>query len=145
MGVRRMDHVNITVSDLDAAIAFFQAIGLELEGGKTPVEGEWVENIIALEGVREDIAMLRTPDGDAKVELCQFHTPVDERPGEAAAANRLGLRSVAFVVDDAQAVVDELGRKGYGLVGKLQNFEDMFLIGYVRGPDGIIVSINQEL
>jgi len=144
MGVRRMDHVNITVSDLDAAIAFFQAIGLELEG-KGPVEGEWLENIIALEGVREDIAMLRTPDGDAKVELAQFHTPLDDREADAAPANRLGLRSVAFVVDDAQAVVDELGRKGYGLVGKLQNFEDMFLIGYVRGPDGIIVSINQEL
>ncbi|TDP97244.1 catechol 2,3-dioxygenase-like lactoylglutathione lyase family enzyme [Labedaea rhizosphaerae] len=144
MGVRSMDHVNITVSDLDAAIAFFQDIGLELEGGKMAVEGEWVENIIALDGVREDIAMLRTPDG-SKVELCQFHTPVDDREADAAPANRLGLRSVAFVVDDAQAVVDELGRKGYGLVGKLQNFEDMFLIGYVRGPDGIIVSINQEL
>ena len=144
MAVRYMDHVNITVSDLDAAIDFFVEIGLELEG-KGPVEGEWLENIIALEGVREDIAMLRVPGGGAKVELARFHTPVDDREADAAPANRLGLRSVAFVVDDARAVVDKLARKGYDLVGKLQNFEDMFLIGYVRGPDGIIVSINQEL
>lgn len=144
MGVKSMDHVGITVSDLNAAIEFFRDIGLELEG-RSPVEGEWVENIIAIEGVREEIAMLRTPDGRGKVELAEFHTPIDHQAAEAAAANRLGLRSVAFVVDDVRATVDKLATKGYGLVGKIQNFEDIFLICYVRGPDGIIVSLNEEL
>jgi catechol 2,3-dioxygenase-like lactoylglutathione lyase family enzyme len=139
-----MDHVNITVSDLDAAVEFFRDIGLELEH-RSPVEGEWVENIIGLTGVKEEIAMLRTPDGDAKVELAEFHTPIHEQGGDAAAANRPGLRSVAFVVDDVRSTVDTLAAKGYGLVGKIQNFEDVFLICYVRGPDGIIVSLNEEL
>lgn len=144
MSVRRLDHVGITVSDLDAAIEFFRTIGLELEG-RMPVEGEWLENIIAIEGVREDIAMLRTPDGTGKVELGMFHTPVDGQDAEVAAANRLGLRNVAFVIDDVQVTVDELRGKGYDLVGKIQNFEGILLICYVRGPDGIIVSLNQEL
>jgi catechol 2,3-dioxygenase-like lactoylglutathione lyase family enzyme len=144
MGVRRLDHVGITVSDLDASIEFFLDIGLELEG-RMPVEGEWLENIIAIQGVREDIAMMRTPDGSGKVELGRFHTPVDDQGAEAAAANRLGLRNVAFVVDDVAATVDKVGRKGYDLVGRIQNFEDIFLICYVRGPDGIIVSLSQEL
>jgi catechol 2,3-dioxygenase-like lactoylglutathione lyase family enzyme len=144
MGVRRLDHVGITVSDLDAAIEFFLDIGLELEM-RMPVEGEWLENIIAIEGVREDIAMMRTPDGSGKVELGQFHTPVDDQAAEVALANRLGLRNVAFVVDDVPATVDRLASKGYELIGKIQNFEDVFLICYVRGPDGITVSLNQEL
>ena len=144
MTVRRMDHVGITVSDLDAAIEFFLEIGLELEG-KMPVEGEWLENIIAIEGVREDVAMLRTPDGNHKIELAQFHTPRDDKAAEAAMANRLGIRNVAFVVDDLPATLDRLAAKGYHLIGKMQNFADIFLISYVRGPDGIIVSLNQEL
>ncbi|MFV2199017.1 VOC family protein [Nocardiopsis sp. LOL_012] len=140
-----MDNVLVVVEDLDAAIAFFVELGLELEG-RAPVEGSWVERVIGIEGVRQEIAMLRTPDGHGRVELAMFHTPeaVAAEPGEAP-ANTLGLRRVMFAVDDVEDTVARLRTRGARLVGEVARYGDSYRLCYVRGPEGIIVGLAEQL
>jgi catechol 2,3-dioxygenase-like lactoylglutathione lyase family enzyme len=141
---RRFDHIGITVADLAAATAFFVGLGLEVEGTGT-VEGEFVETVCAIPGARCEIAMLRPPDGGARLELSSFVTP-DHVPGSPAAmANELGLRNVSFEVGDLDAVVEELAGDGYGLVGGIGEYEDSVRMAYVRGPEGIIVSLFEQI
>lgn len=141
--VQRFDHVGITVSDLDAATAFFVGLGLEVEGTGS-VEGEFVETVCALPGARCDIAMLRSPDG-GRLELSSFVTP-DHLPGSPTAmANELGLRNVSFEVGDLQAAVDAVAADGYGLVGGIGEYQGSVRMAYVRGPDGIIVSLFEHV
>jgi len=138
--VRRFDHIGITVSDLDQATAFFVGLGLEVEGTGT-VEGEFVETVCGIPGARCQIAMLRPPDGGSRIELASFITP-DHLPGTPTAmANELGLRNVSFEVDDLDSVLDRLAADGYGLVGGVGEYEHTWRMAYVRGPDGIIVSL----
>ncbi|GAA3339595.1 VOC family protein [Amorphoplanes nipponensis] len=146
MAIQRMDNVLIVVEDLDAVIAFFVELGLELEGEPGPVEGRWVERIIGIDDVRQDIAMLRTPDGHGKVELARFRTPkaISPEPRDAP-ANTLGLRRIMFAVDDIEDVVARLRAHGAELVGELAQFENMFRLCYVRGPEGIIVGLAEQL
>ena len=142
--VRRFDHVGITVADLDAATAFFVALGLEVEG-RTFVEGEFLDTVIGIPDSRTEIVMLRPPDGGTRLELSSFVRP-DHQPGSPAAmANELGLRNVAFEVDDLQVAVDRLAADGYGLVGGIGEYEQSWLMAYVRGPEGLIVSLAQRL
>jgi len=143
--VRRMDNVLIVVEDLDAVIAFFVEIGLELQG-KGPIEGAWVERVIGLADVRQEVAMLRTPDGASGVELARFHRPEAIR-GEPADApvNTLGIRRVMFAVDDIDDVVTRLLAGGAELVGEIVRFEDVYRLCYVRGPEGILVGLAEEL
>jgi len=141
--LRRFDHIGITVSDLDQATAFFVGLGLEVEGTGT-VEGEFVETVCGIPGARCQIAMLRPPDGGSRIELASFITP-DHLPGTPTAmANELGLRNVSFEVDDLDSVLDRLAADGYGLVGGVGDYEHTWRMAYVRGPDGIIVSLAER-
>lgn len=144
MGVRRMDHVGVIVDDLDAALAFFAELGLE-EAGRGQVDGEWVDRIVGLEGVENEFAFVKTPDGHGRLELIRFHRPPAEGGGEPLPANTIGLRHVAFVVDDVDASVAALQGHGGELVGAVENYRDIFRLCYVRGPAGIIVELAQAL
>jgi catechol 2,3-dioxygenase-like lactoylglutathione lyase family enzyme len=145
MAIQRMDNVLVVVEDLDAVIAFFVELGMELEG-RGPVEGPWVDEVIGIEGARQDVAMLRTPDGAGRVELAQFHAPEVIRPEPAVApANTLGIRRIMFAVDDIDEVVGRLLAGGAELVGGIARFEDTYRLCYVRGPEGIVVGIAQQL
>jgi catechol 2,3-dioxygenase-like lactoylglutathione lyase family enzyme len=139
-----MDHVGIVVEDLAAAIEFFVQLGLELEG-EAQVEGPLVDRIIALDGVRSDIAMLQTPDGHARVELSKFRSPPAQGGGRSLPANALGIRHIAFAVDDLDAVVARLRAHGTELVGDLVNYEDIYRLCYVRGPEGIMVELAERI
>ena len=142
--VQRFDHVGITVADLDAATAFFVGLGLEIEGTGS-VEGEFVETVCGIPGARCDITMLRPPDGGSRLELASFVTP-DHAPGSPGAmANELGLRNVSFEVDDLEAAVAAVAADGYGLVAGIGEYEGSVRMAYVRGPDGIIVSLFEQL
>ncbi|MEV8367752.1 VOC family protein [Streptomyces niveus] len=142
MTIRRMDNVLIVVDDLDAAIAFFVELGMELEG-RSPVEGRWVERVIGLDDVRQEVAMLRTPDGHGRIELAMFHTPKAVSAGPRnAPANTLGIRRVMFAVEDIEGVVARLGTHGAELVGELAD-EDNYRLCYVRGPEGIVVGLAE--
>ncbi|MCO8269492.1 VOC family protein [Actinoplanes sp. TRM 88003] len=146
MAIKRMDNVLIVVEDLDAVIAFFVELGLELEG-RGPAEGRWVERVIAVDDVKQDIAMLRIPGQPGGVELAQFHQPKPVAPEpRIAPANTLGIRRVMFAVDDVEDVIVRLrDRHGAELVGELVNFEDTYRLCYLRGPEGIIVGLAQEI
>jgi catechol 2,3-dioxygenase-like lactoylglutathione lyase family enzyme len=144
MTIQRMDHVGIVVDDLAAATAFFVELGLTLQG-QGMVEGGWVDRVVGLEGVRGEIAMLETPDGHARVELSTFHAP-SARSGEGhAPANTLGLRHIAFLVDDVDAVLARLRARGAELVGDVERYEDIYRLCYVRGPEGIIVELAEQI
>jgi catechol 2,3-dioxygenase-like lactoylglutathione lyase family enzyme len=143
MTIKRMDHVSVVVDDLAAAIAFFAELGLELEG-EAPIEGLSVDRINALDDVRVNIAMMRTPDGHSRLELTKFHSPTaigaqDEPP------NTLGLRSIMFAVDDIDDVLTRLRTHGAELVGTLEQYENSYRLCYVRGPAGIIVALAEQL
>jgi catechol 2,3-dioxygenase-like lactoylglutathione lyase family enzyme len=143
--LKRMDNVLIVVDDLEAAKAFFIALGLELEG-QTTVEGPSVDRLIGLQNVRATLALLRTPDGHGRIELDKFHTPEAIRSGsENAPVNLLGIRRIMFEVDDLDDVVTRLLAGGGELVGDVVQYEDMYRLAYVRGPEGIIVGLSEEL
>ena len=142
--VRRFDHVGITVADLDKAIAFFVGLGLEVEG-RMFIEGEFVDTVIGIPDSRSKIVVLRPPDGGAGVELSSFVRPEHQPGSPTAMSTELGLRNVAFEVDDLQATVEALAADGYGLVGGIGEYEHVWRMAYVRGPEGIIVSLAQRL
>jgi catechol 2,3-dioxygenase-like lactoylglutathione lyase family enzyme len=144
MGVRSLDHVGVIVDDLEAAVGFFADIGLE-RGGTGTVEGDWVDRVVGLEGVRSELVFMRAPDGDTSLELVKFHSPSDDRDTPPEAANRRGIRHLAFRVDDLEAVLDRLRSKGLDMVGEVQDYEDIFRLCYVRGPEGIIVELAQRI
>ncbi len=141
----RMDNVLIVVDDLEAAKAFFTELGMELEG-ETTVEGPLVGSLIGLQDVRATLAMMRTPDGHGRIELDKFHTPEAIRTGsEKAAVNELGIRRIMFAVDDIDDVVARLVAHGAELVGEVVQYGDTYRLAYVRGPEGIIVGLAEEL
>ena len=142
--IKRFDHVGVTVADLDRAIEFFPGLGLELEG-RMPIEGDFLDTVIGMSGARTEIAMLRPPGGGTALELSSFVRPDHEPGSPRAMANELGLRNVCFEVDDLQSVLDELATDGYGLVGDVGQFEDVWRMAYVRGPEGIIVSLAERV
>ncbi len=145
MTIQRLDHVSVVVDDLDAAKAFFTELGLELEGAM-PIEGSWVDRINGIDGLRIEIAMMRTPDGHGKLELTKFHAPAVITPEPAVAPpNTLGIRSVMFAVDDLDEVVARLLPRGGELVGEVAQYENMYRLCYLRGPAGIIVALAEQL
>ncbi|MGQ1840103.1 VOC family protein [Kocuria turfanensis] len=145
MTIQRMDHVSVVVGDLEAAIAFFTGLGMELDG-QAPIEGRWVDRVAGLDGVRVDIAMMRAPDGRGRLELTTFHTPPAIRAEpEQPPANTLGLRSIMFVVDDIDATVAQLRARGGELVGEVVQYQGSYRLCYVRGPAGIIVALAEQL
>jgi catechol 2,3-dioxygenase-like lactoylglutathione lyase family enzyme len=145
MSLQRMDHVGVVVDELEAATAFFAELGMELEGA-APVEGRWADRVSGLDGIRVDIAMMRTPDGHSKLELTKFRTPaaVSAEPANAP-ANTLGIRTIMFAVDDIDDVIARLLTHGAELVGEVAQYEDSYRLCYVRGPAGIIVALAEQL
>ena len=142
--VRRFDHIGITVTDLDLVTAFFVGLGFEIEG-RTFLEGEFLDTVIGIPHSRTEMVMLRPPDGGTGLELARFIRP-DHRPGSPdAMANELGLRSVAFEVDDVQGILDRLAADDYHLVGGVGQYEGIWRMASVRGPEGIIVSLAQRI
>ena len=143
--IQRMDNVLIVVEDLEAAKAFFTELGMELEG-ETTLEGPWVDQTVGLNGVRTDIAMMRTPDGHGRVELEKYHAPPAVRlEPEDAPVNALGLRRIMFAVDDIDAVLARLRSRGAELMGEVVQYEDKYRLCYVRGPEGIMIALAQQL
>jgi catechol 2,3-dioxygenase-like lactoylglutathione lyase family enzyme len=140
-----MDNVLIVVEDIEAAKAFFAELGMELEG-ETTVEGDWAGRVVGLENVRADIAMMRTPDGHGRVELTRFHTPPAVRAEpEDAPANALGIRRIMFAVDDLDDTVARLRPHGAELAGEIAQYEDSYRLCFLRGPEGIIIGLAEEL
>lgn len=145
MAVRRMDNVLIVVDDLEAVKVFFLELGMELEG-ETTVGGPSVDRLVGLQNVRATLAVMRTPDGHGRIELDKFHTPEAVRTGPAdAPVNALGIRRVMFAVDDVDDVVARLVARGAELVGEVVQYGDSYRLAYVRGPEGIIVALSEEL
>jgi catechol 2,3-dioxygenase-like lactoylglutathione lyase family enzyme len=145
MTLQRMDNVLIVVDDLETAKAFFAELGMELEGEATN-EGPWVGQVIGLDDVRTDIAMMRTPDGHGRLELAKFHTPPAVRAEpESAPANALGIRRIMFAVEDIDDVVARLRSHGGELVGEIAQYEDVYRLCFMRGPEGIMIGLAERL
>jgi len=143
--IQRMDNVGIVFDDLEAAIAFFGELGLELEG-RAQVEGPWVDRCVGLEGVRCDIAMMRTPDGHGRLELAKYRTPATiAATPQNPPHNTVGMHRVMFAVNDIEDVIARLRTHGAELVGELTQYEDSYRLCYVRGPEGIIVGLAEKL
>jgi len=143
--IKRMDHVGVVVDDLEGALAFFEALGMERVGGVMPVEGRWVDRVVGLEGVQVDIAFVRTPDGHSQLELTQFRHPLATAPEPSPPANRLGLRRLMFLVEDLQDTIARLGARGGELIGEVAEYEGIYRLCYLRGPGGIIVALSEEM
>ena len=145
MSVQRMDNVGIVVDDLAAAIAFFVELGLKVEG-EMQVEGRWVDRVVGLDAVQVDVAMLRTPDGHSRLELMKFQRPaaISAEPKNAP-ANTLGIRRLMFAVEDIDDVVARLQAHGAELVGEVEQYEDRYRLCYLRGPEGIIIALAEQL
>jgi catechol 2,3-dioxygenase-like lactoylglutathione lyase family enzyme len=142
--IRSFDHVGITVADLDTVTAFFAGLGLEAEG-RTFMEGEFVDTVIGIPDSRSEVVMLRLPDGGTALELSSFVRPGHDPGSPAAMSNELGLRNLGFEVDDLKGIVDRLAADGYGLVGGIGQYERIWRMAYVRGPEGIIVALVERI
>jgi catechol 2,3-dioxygenase-like lactoylglutathione lyase family enzyme len=145
MAVKRLDNVSVIVEDLEAAIAFFEELGLDLDV-RTTVEGDWVDRVVGLHGTRSDIAMLRTPDGHGRLELTRYQHPAAIGPDpRSEPANTRGMGRIMFNVDDIDDVVGRLQALGGELVGEIVQYEDTYRLCYMRGPEGIIVGLAQDV
>jgi catechol 2,3-dioxygenase-like lactoylglutathione lyase family enzyme len=144
MKLHRIDHVGVVVNDFSAAKEIFLELGLEVQS-ETEVEGEWVERIVGLNNVKAYIAMLRTPDGGANIELIKFYAPMDENGVQPSFSNTLGIRHICFAVDAIEAIVAKLKTKGVELVGEIQNYRDAYKLCYLRGPEGIILELAEKI
>lgn len=143
--VRAFDHVGITVNDLDAAIAFFLGLGLELEG-RTELEDPFLDTVCGIPDSRTDVAMLKLPGGGTTIEICTFIRPdVVPGPPEGYPATAVGIRNVAFEVDDLHGLVEKLAADGYGVVGGIGEYQGYWRMCYVRGPEGITVALAQRI
>jgi catechol 2,3-dioxygenase-like lactoylglutathione lyase family enzyme len=144
MTIERMDHVGVVVDDLASAKAFFVELGLKVEGEWT-AEGSWVDRVIGLEGVRAENAMMETPDGNSRLELIKFHAPSGAGGDSHAPANAPGIRHLTFAVDDLDDVLARLRAHGAALVGEVENYEGIYRLCYIRGPEGIIVELAEKI
>lgn len=144
MAVKRMDNVGIVVEDLEATIAFFTELGLELEG-RAPIEGDWADGVTGLHKQRVEVAMMRTPDGHSRLELSRFLTPPVIADHRNSPVNALGYLRVMFAVDDLDDTLARLGKRGAQLVGKVVEYENIYRLCYIRGPEGILIGLAQQL
>jgi catechol 2,3-dioxygenase-like lactoylglutathione lyase family enzyme len=142
--VKRMDNVGIVVEDLDVAIKFFTELGLTLEG-RMPVEGEWAGHVTGLRGQRVEVAMMRTPDGHSRLELSRFDVPAIASDHRTAPVNALGYLRVMFTVEDIDDTLARLSKLGATVVDEVVNYEGIYRLCYVRGPEGILIGLAEEL
>jgi catechol 2,3-dioxygenase-like lactoylglutathione lyase family enzyme len=143
-GIQHLDHIGITVADLDKVTAFFVGLGLQIEGRQF-VEGEFIDTVLGLSSAKTEVVMVRPPDGGTGLELAAFVRPDHVAGSPDAPENELGMRNVGFVVDDLQAIVDRLTAEGYGLIGAVGEYEGIWRMAHVRGPEGIIVSMSERI
>jgi catechol 2,3-dioxygenase-like lactoylglutathione lyase family enzyme len=139
-----MDNIGIVVEDIDAAIEFFTELGLELEG-RAPIEGEWASRVTGLPNMRVEIALMRTPDGHSRIEMSRFLAPPVVADHRSAPVNALGYLRIMFAVEDINDTLARLGKHGAELVGEVVDYEDTYRLCYIRGPEGIIIGLAQEL
>jgi len=144
MKIKRIDHVGIVVDDLEAVRSFFLELGLEMLG-EGEVEGEWVDRVVGLDDMKVTAAMLKTPDGETHVELVKFHRPVDEEGVRGLPANAPGIRHVAFAVEGIEDVVKKLEENGTKRCGEIVNYQDVYKLCYVRGPEGILLELAEKI
>ncbi len=144
MKIRHIDHVDINVENLEAAKIFFTDLGFTIVG-EAVMQGELVERVTGLKDVKDDLVMLQAPDGQLNLELVKFHHPVDEAGVQPSMANTLGLRHLCFNVEDLDGIVKTLQQKGHDLVGSVQNYKNIYKLCYVRGPEGIIIELAEQL
>lgn len=144
MTVKRMDNVGIVVEDLDAAIEFFVELGLTLEG-RTPIDAEWAGRVTGVRGLRVEIAMLRTPDGHSRLELSRFVAPAIASDHRTAPVNSLGYLRVMFAVEDIDDTLVRLGKLGATVVDEVVNYQNVYRLCYIRGPEGVLIGIAQQL
>jgi len=144
MTVKRMDNVGIVVKDLDAAIGFFTELGLTLEG-RMPIDGEWAGRVTGVRGQRVEIAMMRTPDGHSRLELSRFDAPAIASDHRTAPVNSLGYLRVMFAVEDLDDTLARLKKLGASVVDEVVNYENVYRLCYIRGPEGILIGLAQEL
>jgi len=141
--IRRIDHVGVIVNNLSAAKAFFLDFGLEVQG-EGEVEGEWVDQVVGLNNVKAAIVMLGMPDGQTRIELAKFYTPSDEKGIQQSFAHTLGIRHITFDVEDIEAIVAKLKKKGTEIFSEIQTYENMYKLCYIRGPEGIILELAEQ-
>lgn len=144
MTIKRMDNVGIVVEDLDVAIEFFTELGLELEG-RAPIAGDWADGVTGLRGMRVEIAMLRTPDGHSRIELSRFDAPAVVADHRTAPVNSLGYLRVMFAVEDVDETLHRLAPFGAKVVGEVVDYQGIYRLCYIRGPEGILIGLAQEL
>jgi len=144
MKVKRMDNVGIVVKDIDAAIQFFTELGLTLEG-RMPIDGEWAGRVTGVRGQRVEIAMMRTPDGHSRIELSRFDAPAIESDHRAAPVNSLGYQRIMFTVEDIDDTLARLSKLGATLVDEVVNYANIYRLCYIRGPEGILIGLAQQL
>ena len=144
MTLTRMDNVGIVVQDLDAAIEFFSELGMELEG-RAPIEGDWADGVTGLRGMRVEIAMMRTPDGHGRLELSRFLAPPVVADHRRAPVNALGYLRVMFAVTDLDATLARLAKHGATVIDKVVQYQDVYRLCYIRGPEGILIGLAEEL
>lgn len=144
MKIHRIDHIGIIVNDLASVKAFFLEMGLK-EVGEAEVQGEWVEQIIGLSNVKETVTMLEIPGGQTMLELVKFHRPLDEMGVQSVSANTLGIRHIAFAVEDIESIVSRLEEQGGELVGKIENYNNTYKLCYIRGPEEIIIELAEKI
>lgn len=144
MTVKRMDNLGIVVEDLDAAVEFFIELGLELEG-RAPIEGDWADGVTGLRGMRVEIAMMRTPDGHSRLELSRFVAPSLVADHRSAPVNALGYLRIMFAVEDIDDTLARLVGRGATLVGEVVQYQDIYRLCYIRGPEGILIGLAQQL
>jgi catechol 2,3-dioxygenase-like lactoylglutathione lyase family enzyme len=144
MALKRMDNIGIVVDDLDATIDFFRELGLEFEGRGT-IEGEWAGRVTGLGDQQVEIAMMRTPDGHSRIELSRFLRPAVVADHRNAPVNALGYLRAMFTVDDLDETLERLGKRGAQLVGEVVQYQDMYRLCYIRGPEGLLIGLSQEL
>ena len=144
MTVKRMDNVGIVVADIDAAVEFFTELGLELEG-RAPIEGDWADGVTGLPGMRVEIAMMRTPDGHGRLELSRFLAPPVVADHRVAPVNALGYLRIMFTVEDIDDTLARLSKRGAALVGDVVQYGDVYRLCYIRGPEGILLGLAEEL
>lgn len=144
MKIHRIDHVGIIVKDLPAAIAFFLDLGLELQG-EAELEGELLDNVVGLEHAKTEFVMMGAPGGQATLEVIKFHRPAGEEDIQQPLANTMGIRHIAFAVEDIEAIVAKLKKKGVEIFSEIQNYEESYKLCYCRGPEGIILELAEQI
>ena len=145
MKIHKIDHVSINVNDYDAAKAFFLDFGLELQGEDELEGGEWLDQLLGLKGVKTAVAFFKTPDGEASIELVKYYSPSDEKGIQPSFPNTLGIRHIAFEVEDIEAMVAKLKKRGTTVFGEIYNYQNTYKLCYVSGPEGIILELAEKV